>query len=156
VVAVVQIVVLLIFNKFTVEGKRFPTFIIAALLPVVGAVVFIVMPNYVTLILFNVLNSIAGAVFGCVFEVIRNRDLKENNMYDDIAEHQSVGETVLDLARIISYVLFLVVGLLQNIVLFNIVLIMSVVIYAINIILVAIFEHKYQKEKIENNMENNK
>jgi len=77
-------------------------------------------------------------------------------MYDDIAEHQSVGETVLDLARIISYVLFLVVGLLQNIVLFNIVLIMSVVIYAINIILVAIFEHKYQKEKIENNMENNK
>lgn len=146
VVAVVQIVVLLLFNKFTVEGKRLPVFIISAILPIVGVLLFVFMPNYVMLVLFNVMNSIASVIFTNVFDVMRNRDLKENNMYDDIAEHQVVGETFLDVARIISYILFLVVGLIQNLIAFYVVLIISVLVFVANIIFVAIYEKKYKED----------
>ncbi len=128
--AILSCVVLILLNKFSKAGKRAWIYICIALMQIVGTLIFAIMPNMVTLILFNIGLAVCDAIIVTVVDLYRNKNLKECGLYDDIAEHQCVVESIFQIVRILSFSLLIVLGLIKNYILFQIFFVIFMVLYA--------------------------
>ncbi len=147
VVAISIILTTLLFNKFTKEGKRGWLMIVVSLMPIVGAVVFSIWPCMVTVVIFNFCEGISGVFYIVPFDIIRNRDLKEAGLYQDIAEHQAVVEFLLCFVRVLSYSLIALLSFANSTAMFNIIMLLCAATYSVNIVATMFYERKYTKQK---------
>jgi hypothetical protein len=143
----IAIIVILLFNKFTRFGKRYFIFLLSAILPTISSIMFAFLPNAVTLIIYNICFYASDVICATVFDIIRNRNLKESGFYNDIAEHQCIIETIFQIARISSYALLILLSLFKNFVLFQIMFVVfNIVSYLLMAIMLGKFEDKYKSE----------
>ena len=147
VVAISIITTTLLFNKFTKEGKRSWLMIIMAFVPIIGATSFAIWPSMATVIIFNFCEGISGVFYIVPFDIIRNRDLKEAGLYQDIAEHQAMVEIILCIVRVFSYAFVVLLSFAYSPVVFNVIMLLSALAYSINIIATMLYERKYAKQR---------
>jgi len=146
IIALLSILILIVFNKFTKIGKRTWVFILGACLTAVSALVFAFVPNYITLIAYNLIFVVNEAIVGTIFEAIRNKNLKEAGFYQDIAEHQSVVESIFQIVRIITFVLLICISLFKNYLIFQISFGVFALLFLVMNILILLYEQKERKE----------
>ena len=145
--ACLTIVVLLLFKKFTKAGKRSVLFIVVGMLPFVSAIIFAIVPHVATLIIYHLCLSICEVMTTTTFDIIRNKNLKENGMYSDIAEHQCVVESIFQIIRIISFVLLIAVGLIKNLIVFRVFFVVVVLAHLFMALMIMIYEKKDRDDK---------
>lgn len=145
--ACVAIVVLILLNRFTKVGKRAWLLILVGSMQLIGAIVFSIIPNVATLLVFNFTLAVCEVIVITVYDIHRNKNLKEAGLYDDIAEHQCIIEAILQIGRIIEFTLLIVMALIRNYVLFQISFVFFMVLYTLTPILLMVYEKKF---KIEN------
>ena len=147
--ALVSIVVLILFNKFTKAGKRSWVFYVITALQILGSVVFAIFPNLITLLLYNFGMTVCDVIMITMMDIYRNKNLKENGLYDDIAEHQCVVETIYQIIRVLSFALLVLLGLIKSYLLFQIFFVVFMVVSAITTIMLMVYEKKNTVENKE-------
>ena len=147
IIAIVTLTAAYLIGKHTKEGKRNALYIISAIVPILSVVLFIFVPSKATIIILNFAISVSGIVFKLIYDIYRNKFLKEYGRYDDIAEHQGVFEAVLAISRIVTYLILFAVSFLKSALAFNIMLFIFVALHASNLILLLIFEKKFVATK---------
>lgn len=108
--AACAMVLLVILTTCTKPGKRGFIFPIAAVIPVVAALVEVIFPLKVTAIIFNGALVICSVVHSYTFDVARNLIIKRLGLYDCIAEYQAELEGVLEIFRMFSFGIMALVG----------------------------------------------
>lgn len=143
----VAICVLILMNKFTRFGKRSWLFKFCSIAITVVSIVFAIIPNMFTLVIYHIFNSSVQIVLATSLDIIRNRNLKEAGFYADIAEHQCVTESIFQISRILSYGFLILISLLKDFAIFQIVFVVfNISSFAILAIMMAKFEKKYRAE----------
>ncbi|MFQ6752023.1 MAG: MFS transporter [Clostridia bacterium] len=140
--SLVSIIVLILTRKFTKEGKRTWLYITTGILLLASAMVFIIIPNVATLIIYHLCLSVCDVIVAVNFDIVRNKHLKEAGLYQDIAEHQCVVESIFQVLRIITFGLLVMVGLIKNYILLQVMFILFVSAYPVLCILLSIYEKK--------------
>lgn len=142
--SIVSIVTLILTTKFTKQGKRTWLFILTGALLLSSAIVFAVIPDVVTLIIYHLCLSVCDMIVAIILDIIRNKNLKEAGLYQDIAEHQCVVESIYQVFRIFTFGLLILVGFLKNYLVLQILFIVMVCAYPALCILLSIYEKKNQ------------
>jgi len=145
-ISVAVIIATLLVGKFTKEGRRGALYITSAIIPILSAILFVLMPIKSTLVIFNFAISVCGVVFKLIFDIYRNKFLKEYGRYDDIAEHQCVLETILQFVRAVVSGILILVALTKSLLAVQILIVVFTIIYSLNLILLMIFEKKFMTE----------
>lgn len=140
IVAVSAVITIILAKKFTKFGHRAWLYIGVGVAQIIGAIIFVFVPNVVTLIIYNFAVVICEAVISTFFDVIRNKNLKEAGLYEDIAEHQCVVESIFQIVRIVTFLLLMFISLLKNYILFEILFVIFIVINAISLFLMVKYE----------------
>jgi YQGE family putative transporter len=138
--SVLSIVLLLIINKYSKIGKRGLLFIIPNLLFVSLTFIYTFIPNIVTLLCVYFSLTVCDCVLAIVFDIERNKNLKEAGLYHDIAEHQFVIEAIFQIIRIICFTLLIFIGVFNSFVAFKIFFIVIVLMYSVSAYLMMKFE----------------
>lgn len=141
------VVVILIVSKFTKVGKRPLLFVASAILPCAGAILFVSLPNMVTLIVYHVCLSFCEVINATIYDTYRNKNLKEAGMYKDIAEHQCITESIFQITRIISFGLMIMFGYIGNNIVLQIGFVLFVVGYSITSLLLMRYESRGVKDE---------
>jgi len=147
--SVLSMISVLLFNKLTKPGKRFSVYLISFIIPTACIIWFVLSPTWISLVAYNISVAICGITYKTSFEIYRNGILKEIGLYSEITEHQTVIELLICLARIISFVLMILISFFNNLVIFNIFLCLSSLV-GIMALMLSTFEKKYSpntKEK---------
>lgn len=147
--AVVSIILLFLFNRFSKKGKRNWYYILNSISVVVSVVIFAIFPNITTLIIYHLFIAVSETIIGTVYDLYRNKNLKEAGFYQDIAEHQFVVETMFRLMQIPSYGLLILICLFNNFVLLQVALVVFVCLYSITSILLMYYEKTEKDEDVE-------
>ncbi len=152
IISIVTMVVVILVGKFTKVGKRSWLFMVTAVLPVIGSLSFALMPSKVTLIILNLCTSIAAVVYGSVFDLYRNGNLKELGMYEQITEHQTLCEVLFNISRVTSFGLIMLLGAVGNMTSFYIALVIFHLSATAMLIYLLVYEKKYL---IKNSLDKN-
>ncbi len=145
IIGAVTIVELMLITKFTKPTKRNWLYSIVIALPLLSSILFVITSSYITVIIFNLLMAISKIIFSAIFDIYRNSTLKEAGLYSEISEHQTIVETMLAVARVLSFAIMIFVGMLKNIVVFEILLVVFSLSYSgVNLCLM-IYENKFMK-----------
>lgn len=140
--AMLSLLAIILAKRFTKAGRRAWFFVGVGLSQIIGAIVFIFVPNIVTVIIYNFAVAICEAVIATFFDIIRNKNLKEAGLYEDIAEHQCIIESIFQIVRVVTFSLLILVSLLENYLLFKILFIVFIVINAIALFLMVKYENE--------------
>lgn len=157
IIAVATMIIILLIGKFTHAGKRSWLFVVSACLPVIGSLSFVIWTSKVTLIIYNVCIAVANAVYATIFDIYRNGNLKELNLYSEITEHQALAEMCFCFSRIISFGTIMLLGMLGNMTSFYVALVVFTLFASAMLIYLLVYEKKYLKtnanlvEKKQNN-----
>jgi len=151
--AIVSTIVVIMVSKYTEKGKRKILYIFCSILPVISAVIFITNPNLLTLIIYNAFIVVTETVNNMILSIYRYKNLKEAGLYQDIAEHQCVVESIYQVVRIVTYFILILISLLKNYILFQVVFVIFVSLYCVTSLLL----FKYEKNEIleQENTRNN-
>ena len=139
----ISIFALLLMKKFTVATKRSWLMWTCAILTVISSIIFAIVINSITLIILNATISILAAFYKCLFDLYRNSILKESGLYDNISEHHTMVESLINAARIITFGLFMLIGFIKSIILFKVYMVLVITISSLMIILLAVYEKKF-------------
>lgn len=141
--AIVSIIALFLFNKFSKQGKRGTLFSIFAIIFVLCCSIFAVFTNKITLIIYNLGYAVVSIIIEYTVDVHRNSTLKEAGLYSEISEHQTIVETLFGLSRIFAFAIMMLVGVLKSKIYISLLLIISSIISAIMLILFIVYERRY-------------
>lgn len=147
VLAFINIASIIVVSKLTVPGKRSLMFIFVSIIPILGVVLFIAMPNITTVIIYNILTEITHAIYKVIFDHYRNSSLKEFGFYEDIAEHQTMVEDILQIVRIITYCLLFAISFIESVVVFKISLVIFTLSFSGVTLMLMIYEKKFCKNE---------
>ncbi len=132
--AIFTMISLYLFNKFY-QKKYLKNVLIFCSIPVIlGVIGLLLNINRTTLIIYNFTYSITVYVLEVMFKIKTENIVKEYNIEKWIVEYHTYIDCFMELGRITSFLLMLVIGLLNNIIYFKILLLivtMSIPIYAI-------------------------
>lgn len=143
--ALLSVVVLLLLKKLTKVGMRNWVFIIVSFSLFAGGIVFSIFPNVTTLMIFNFGLTVCDVIVATIYDIYRNKNLKESGLYDDIAEHQCVIESIFQFVRIVTFLILIALGLIKSYVLFQVMFVVFITIYAVTPILLMLYEKKFCK-----------
>lgn len=152
-IAIAVILMTYFVGKFSKEGKRTPLYLSAAIISVFSVILYFLMPDKWTLILLNFVLSTSGVVFKLIFDMHRNKYLKEYGRYDDIAEHQGIIESILQISRVASYALILLLSLTKSMLVMNITFAFFALLFISNLFIYLFFEKKFCTNGIPNKAE---
>lgn len=141
--ALISIITLLLVNKFTKPGKRFSLSLILGLLPIISSLSFLIEISMLTIVIYNFTIAVSSIVLKYNFDVYRNSTLKAAGLYDEIAEHHTVVESLLNISRVILFGIMLAVSLLQSMLAFIILIIVTTILNSLVLILLAVYEKKF-------------
>lgn len=126
--SIITTLLLLLFKKFEYHKRmnRLAVYIVVSLLPFISAILFVSCGHKITLIILNLSLNIAMQLSEYIGNCERDTIIKNLKLKEFIPEHQFLVEFCMCACRVFSYILFLVVGLLENIVLFKILLLIMI------------------------------
>ena len=145
--AFVSIFALILMKKFTKAQKRSWLLISCAVITIISSIVFAIMINSVTIIILNGAISVFSIFYKYLFDIYRNGILKEAGLYDEISEHHTVVESLINICRILTFGILMLVGLLKSLIIFKIYTIIAVVLASLMFVLLTIYEKKYALRK---------
>lgn len=96
--------------------------IICTILPVLSVLGFLVGINKITVVIYNLINAIFITILTNIKATQRYNCLDIEELENDKIEHQSMYEIVLAIGRVTGYFVLLMVGLLNNIFYFKLLL----------------------------------
>lgn len=126
---------LYIFNKFYQKQHTKAILTVYSILVVFGVFCLIFNINRTTLIMYNFTYAITACILEVMFKIKSEDVVKEYSIEEWIVEYHTFIEGFMDIGRIVGFSLMLLIGMLNNIVYFKILLIMVTIcipIYAIN------------------------
>lgn len=139
---------LYIFNKFYKNKYLKPLLICCSVPAVLGVVGLLLNINKTTLIIYNFTYSITVYILEVMFKIKTDNIVKEYNIEKWIVEYHTYIDFFMESGRIIGFLLMLIIGLLNNIIYFKILLL----IVTISIPIYAVTMYKVEKQKfIEHN-----
>ncbi|MBE5745769.1 MAG: MFS transporter [Clostridiales bacterium] len=146
--SIITTILLIIFKKFEYHKKmnKLLVFMIVSILPIILCVLFIILQNSLILIALNFSLTLAIQLSEYASNSSRDAIIKCLNKYEYIVEHQFLSEAFMCLSRILSYTIFIIVGLFQNITLFTILLIILISLNPIK------FYFMYKLETVRENL----
>ena len=151
IVALISMISIILIVKFTIKGHRSWMFYISIAMPIISSLLFIIHPSVITVIIYNILMGISYVIYNTIYDVYRNSNLKEAGLYSEIAEHNTIVESIMTFSRIFSFGLMILIGMLNSEIAFKMLLVIYSSAYSIVLILLYIYEIKYFKNKqIEN------
>lgn len=111
--SVFSMILLIILNRFLYPGKKHKTVnILTAILSPAFALLAIFWTTKLTIAIYVLSNTVLLTVHEYYFDVYRNMILKKYGLYHDIAEYQCCIELILEISRIVSFVIMLSAGLI--------------------------------------------
>ena len=113
--SVISVLALLLFKRYSKQGKRKIIYILLGVLPLLGAISVTIKVAKWSYILFYLTETVALTVLAYALDVQRTIILKKTSHYEDIAEHQTLTEIIFSAARCFSFSLMLVLGLLLDV-----------------------------------------
>lgn len=156
-ISFVAMIEILLVNKFTKPGKRTYMYVVVAILPVVASVCFVSYPCVATVIVFNILMGISSIIYKTFFDVFRNGDVKEAGLYSEIAEHQTMVEWSITVARILTFGIMLGVSFMKNKIVYKAFLVVASLFYTSVLVGLLFFEKRYypqgKKKQLQNQIE---
>ncbi len=141
--SVFSMVSLYLFNKLYQKKQAKKLLSFCATLVVLGVLGLILNINQTTLIIYNFTYSITVYILEVMFKIKADDIVKENNIEKWIVEYHTFIEIFMEIGRITGFILMLLVGLLNNIVYFKLLLL----IVTISIPIYAIIMYKLEKSK---------
>ncbi len=154
----ISMVSILLITRFTKEGKRSWLYIICAILPFLACLLYVFIPSVITVIIYNFFSYISRIIFRTMYDAYRNGSLKEAGLYSEITEHQVTTEVILDLSRVASVLLLILVSLSKSLIAFKAYFCFTMLSYTAILIILVIYEKKYcstpKEDKVEEKKEN--
>ncbi len=154
--AVASIITVIALSKFSHPGDREWIYILSAILILVSAALFLIIPNNITVIVYNIVLTLGNAVNSLTFELYRNKNLKEAGLYQYIAEHQCVVETIFQIVRCLSFTLLILFALIKNYLIFQIMFAVFVTVFSLTSIMIMRYETKVYEENNTEQSDQNK
>lgn len=120
--SIFAIIANMIYKKYYKNKYAKNYIIICTILPVLSVFGLLVGINKTTVIIYNLMNSIFITILTNIKSTQRYNCVNIEGLENDKIEHQSIYEIVLGLGRVIGYFTLLIVGLLNNIAYFKLLL----------------------------------
>lgn len=152
----ISMVVILLVAKFTKEGRRSWLYIVSAILPFLSCLIYAIFPSITTVIIYNFFTYISRIIFRTMYDSYRNSNLKEAGLYSEITEHQVTTEIILDVARVISVLLMILVSFTKSLIAFKVFFCLTMLSYTIILTILLIYEKKYCRPKLDEEGETKK
>lgn len=144
----VTILVVLWLNRYTKAGRRSWLYILCSILQVLSVIVFAIDITSVTVIIFNGVIVITSIVYQVVFDVHRNSTIKEGGLYSEISEHHAVVEVLLNVTRVLCFIVLIVVALLKSMFMLKAIMVVAVLVKVAIFMLLLNYEKKYYKQSV--------
>lgn len=141
--SIVAIISLLILHKFTKPTNRKPLFITFTSIIILAGLLFISIPCKTTLITLNIVIALTSILHVDLIEKYRFSILKSAGLYDQIAEHQTHIEDRLNISRIASFLLLMLVSFIKSDIVLSIFIVIILSIQGGIQILLLFFEKKF-------------
>ena len=125
--ALVSIFALLLMKKFTISGKRNWLMISSAIITTLSGIAFAIVINSITLIILNAAINVLSIFYKYLYDLYRNSILKVSGLYGEISEHHTVVESLMNLARILTFLTLMLVGLFKSMLIFKIYTVVAVI-----------------------------
>lgn len=132
---------LYVFNKFYQKKYLKSLLIFCSVLVIFGVIGLLLNINRTTLIIYNFTYSITVYILEVMFKIKTDNIVREYNIEKWIVEYHTFIDFFMELGRIIGFLLMLVIGLLNNIVYFKVLLL----IVTVSIPLYAITMYRFEK-----------
>ncbi len=120
--SICQVVSLYIFNKLYQEKYAKGVLSLCSILAVLGVLGLIFNIDKTTLILYNFTYSITICVLEVMFKIKSGKFVKEENIEEWIIEYHTFIELFMDIGRITGFLFMIIIGLLNNVIYFKILL----------------------------------
>ena len=142
-ISIAAIFSIFLFDRLSKPGKRSGFFVACAVLLIASSIFMLIDFSRLSIIIFNFLTASTGIIYKVCFDRYRNGILKEEGLYSEISEHQTIVESVLNIARIIVFGLMMLVSLFKSMLAFEIFIIFAILGISTLFILLLIYEKKY-------------
>ena len=118
-------ILLMLYKKFDPSPKlnKFVVYLLLGVVPFVACIALVIWLNPVTLIIYNLSLTITIQFSDYLGTCERDAIIKHLDLYKYIAEHQFLYELCMCISRVLSYGVFVIVGLIGDILAFKIMLI---------------------------------
>ena len=118
-------VALMVYKRLDNNPKinKFVIYMMLGVLPFISCLVLVFWLNNITLIIYNFFLTLTIGFSDYFGTIERDAIIKNIGKYEYIAEHQLMVEGITCLSRIISYAIFIVVGLIGSVLAFEILLV---------------------------------
>ncbi len=142
-ISIAAIFSMFLFDRLSKPGKRGGFFVACAVLLIASSIFMLIDFSRLSIIIFNFLTASTGIIYKVSFDRYRNGILKEEGLYSEISEHQTIVESVLNIARITVFGLMMLVSLFKSMIAFEIFIIFAILGISTLFILLLIYEKKY-------------
>jgi len=147
--AIAAMISQILIKSFSKPGKRNILYIISAILLTISAIVFVIDITIVTIIILNATIAITSVLYKYLFDLYRNKILKEAGLYDQIAEHHTIVESLINIARIATFGIVMLVALTRSMIAFKTYFLIMILLSALLHILLMCYERKHETITIE-------
>lgn len=124
--SIITILLLLAYKQIDNHPKvnKFAIYMLIGILPFLSCLCFVLFMNKWTLIIYNFFLTVAIYFSDYFGSIERDAIIKFTGHDEFVSEHQFVGEFLMGATRVISYILLIVVGIFENILIFKILLVL--------------------------------
>lgn len=143
--SICSMISLYIFNKLYKANYAKPVLIFCVIPIIIGVLGLIVNISKTTLIIYNFTYSITIYILEVMFKIEADNIVNECSLEKWIIEYHTFIEGFMDIGRITGFILLLVIGLLNNVIYFKVLLL----IVTISIPIYANIMYKVEKEEME-------
>lgn len=140
--SILTIIATMVFQKYYKKENSKKYIIICTTISILSVLGLIYSINKVNVIIYNICNAIFVSILTSIKNTQRYNCMNKEELQENLIEHQSVYEIALALGRIIAYIALLVVGILNDIIYFKILLIIVTLLMIPN----SIYAYKIEKE----------
>lgn len=150
--SLLTIIILLLFRKYEMKASKsiFSFYLLIGIIPFIASIILVCIFNEITLIIYNFALTIAIAFSDYLGSYERDAIIKNLGQKEFIAEHQFFVELFMNITRIVSYILFVVVSFFSSMIAFEI---MFCILIGLNILKYLVM---YKQRKIRKTYENNR
>lgn len=112
--ALMTMVMLIVFKRYTKLGKRNYFYIIFAILPIIAMVTLFLNVSKTTVVLYSFTYYLSTILYTYAYDIMRNLLFKKLNLYDDIAEFQCSVELAMEVARVMIFAILTIIGVIAT------------------------------------------
>lgn len=129
--SIFQIVTMYIYKRFFNKNNAKYILFIVSILIFIGAIGLVIYIGKLTLIIYNFACTTGLCIFDAVYNTQKGNLIKECNIEEYDVEHVMVNSVLTSLSRFLGFTLILVVGVLNNMILFKGVLVIMAILVLI-------------------------